>query len=122
MQPTENGNESSPISGIERRVDVRRLFRTQATVIAGGREFQVRTLDLSRTGVCIVSPVNAQPELRFRLRLRIDRQPQGSITLETDVQVMNSVLASNENGFRVGLRFIQPSLQLSDAIVNFLTP
>ncbi len=105
-------------SSVERRIDTRRPFRSHATVIAGGRELSVRTLDLSRSGVCIVSPVDAQPRMRFRLRLRIDCQLQGMVTFETDVQVMHSVLAASEAGFRVGLQFIQPSPQLISAIAR----
>lgn len=111
--------EPSP-QGKERRVDERRTYRTAATIIAGGREFQVRTLDLSRSGLCIVAAINPQPNLRFRLRLRIDRQPQGPVTLEAEVQVVHSVLASHESGFRVGLRFVSPSAQLTKAIEHFL--
>lgn len=107
-------------AGAERRIEERRPFRSSATIIAGGREFQVRTLDLSRGGLCIVAAINPQLHLRFRLRLRIDRQPHGAVTLETDVQVVHSVLVAQENGFRVGLRFLNATPQLADAVANYL--
>ncbi len=107
-------------AGAERRVEERRPFRSSATIIAGGREFPVRTLDLSRGGLCIVAAINPQLHLRFRMRLRIDRQPRGAVTLETEVQVMHSVLVAQENGFRVGLRFLHATPQLAEAVANYL--
>jgi c-di-GMP-binding flagellar brake protein YcgR len=107
-------------SSAERRVDERRPYRTTATVIAGNNEFQVRTLDLSLSGLCIVAAINPQPNLRFRLRMRFDRQPGAAVILESEVQVVHSVLARQESGFRIGLRFIKPSDQLLKAVNNFL--
>lgn len=89
--------------------------------MAGGHEIQVRTLDISRSGMCIVAAINPQPNLRLRLRLRLDRQPRGPVTLEADAQVVHSVLAAHESGFRIGLRFINPSPQLAQAVSNFLS-
>ncbi len=106
--------------GAERRVEERRPYRSTATVLAGGQEFPVRTVDISRSGLCIVAATNPQPGLRFKLRLRIDRQPQGAVTVETDVQVVHSVLARQESGFRIGLRFPSPSTELINAINHFL--
>ena len=112
--------EPTPDRGAERRVDERRTFRTHATVLAGGQEFQVRTLDLSRSGMSIVAAINPQPNLRFKLRVRFDRQPQGSVTVETEVQVMHSVFSRQESGFRIGLRFLNISTELATAIANFI--
>jgi c-di-GMP-binding flagellar brake protein YcgR len=109
-------DDSPAGSGAERRVEERRPYRSTATVIAGGREFQIRTLDISLSGMCIVAAINPQPNLRFRLRMRLDRQPQGAVTLETDVQVVHSVLARQESG----LRFPNPSAELLRAISHFL--
>jgi len=112
--------ESAPSSGAERRVEERRPYRSSATVIAGGQELPIRTLDISRTGMCIAAAINPPPGLRFRLRMRLDRQPQGAVVLETEVQVVHSVLARQEGGFRIGLRFTQPSAELLVAIGHVL--
>ncbi|MCE4553188.1 PilZ domain-containing protein [Roseateles cellulosilyticus] len=120
---TANGETapSSPTAtAAERRVEERRAYRSTATVIAGTHQFQVRTLDISRSGMCIVAAINPQPNLRFKLRMRLDRQPQGPVTVEADVQVVHSVLASQESGFRIGLRFVNPGSQLLGAVNNFL--
>lgn len=111
---------STPSSGMERRIEERRTYRSSATVIAGVQELPIRTLDISRNGMCIAAAINPPPGLRFRLRMRLDRQPQGAVTLETDVQVVHSVLARQESGFRIGLRFINPSAELLRAIAYFL--
>lgn len=113
-------NDATPGSGAERRVDERRLFRSTAVVLAGGQEFQVRTMDISRSGMCIVAAINPPAGLKFRLRMRLDRQPQGFVMLETDVQVVHSVLARQESGFRIGLRFTSPSNELLNAVNHFL--
>lgn len=110
----------APAGGAERRVEERRSYRSTATAMAGGQAFPVRTLDISRSGLCIVAAVNPPPGLRFRLRLRLDRQPQGPVTLETEVKVMHSVLASQESGFRIGLSFTNAGPELLKAIGNFL--
>lgn len=113
-------DDPSPGSGAERRVDERRPYRSTAAVLAGGQEFQVRTIDISRSGMCIVAAINPPAGLKFRLRMRLDRQPQGAVTLETDVQVVHSVLARQESGFRIGLRFTAPSNELLNAVNHFL--
>lgn len=112
--------DPTPDRGADRRVDERRPFRSNAMVLAGGQEFLVRTLDISRSGMSIVAAINPQPNLRFKLRVRIDRQPQGAVTLETEVQVMHSVFARQESGFRIGLRFVNMSAELSAAVGHFL--
>lgn len=107
-------------SGADRRVDERRLYRSTATVLVAGQEIQVRTLDVSRSGMCIVAAINPPAGLKFRLRMRLDRQPQGFVLLETEVQVVHSVLARQESGFRIGLRFTAPSQDLTTAVNHFL--
>ncbi len=109
-----------PGAGANRRTEERRPYRSTALAIAGGQEFQVRTLDISRTGLCIAAPVNPPLGLRFRLRMQLGHQPKGAVTLETEVQVMHSVLASQDSGFRIGLRFTRASPDLLRAVSHYL--
>ena len=109
-----------PSAGADRRVDERKPYRSPAAAIAGGQEFPVRTLDISRSGLSIAAAINPPAGLRFRLRIRLDRQPQGAVVMETEVQVMHSVLARQDSGFRIGLRFTNASPDLLRAIANYM--
>ncbi|RZL35561.1 MAG: PilZ domain-containing protein [Rubrivivax sp.] len=114
-------DDIAPAGGAERRVEERLPYRSSATVIAGGQQFQIRTLDLSRSGVCVVASINPPSGLRFRIRMRIDKQPGGgAVTVETEVAVVHSVLASQLSGFRIGLRFMNPNIELTRAVEHFL--
>lgn len=109
-----------PTATADRRVEERRTYRTTAVAVAAGQEFAVRTRDISRSGVCIVAAINPPAGLKFRLRMQLTRQPQGTASFEVEVQVMHSVFARQENGFRIGLRFVQASGDLMRAIGHFM--
>jgi c-di-GMP-binding flagellar brake protein YcgR len=105
-----------------RRVHERKLLRVAAQVIVPGRpEVEVRTWDISAGGIAVVAAVNPPVGLKFKLRVRLPVRPAGTAALESQVEVMHSVLIKSEGGFKVGLRFVDLSSTAAAAVMQFLT-
>ena len=88
----------------ERRQDPRKTLRTLATVRVGRQAFQVRTLDISASGVAIVAAVNPPAGMQLELEFLVPGR-KGVVPVRVRGQVMHSVLCGAENGFRVGVAF-----------------
>lgn len=93
--------------GPERRVEDRKVFRGPGQLLLPTREvLSVRTLDLSLGGIGLVAPSNlprdAMCEVKFRSPIVSDRLE----TLLARGRVAYSVLSGKENGFLVGLQFV----------------
>lgn len=94
--------------GPEQRRSERKIFRSPAQLWLPGREWQsVRTVDISTGGLALVVPSNlptdAPCEIRFRaplLGLRIEM-------LQTRGRIAYSILSGKENGFLVGVQFLE---------------
>lgn len=88
----------------ERRQEPRKTLRTPATVRVAGQAIQVRTLDVSVSGVAIVAAVNPPAGMQLELEFLVPGR-QGVVPIRVHGQVMHSVLCGAENGFRVGVVF-----------------
>lgn len=88
----------------ERRQDPRKTLRTPATVRVAGQSFQVRTLDVSVSGVAIVAAVNPPAGMSLEVEFLLPGR-NGVSRVSARAQVMHSVLCGAENGFRVGVTF-----------------
>lgn len=91
----------------DRRQEARKPLRTPATVRAGGKAFQVRTLDVSVSGVAIVAAVNPPVGMPLEVEFLVPGR-SGVTRICLRGQVMHSVLCGAENGFRVGVGFNAP--------------
>ena len=84
-------------------------WRSAITVIgAGGAEtLQCKTNDISVGGVSVICPRNIFPGVELTVYLLIDpgspTHPQ--VIFEAQGKVMNTVLSSQQGGFRVGIQF-----------------
>ncbi len=90
----------------ERRQEPRKTLRTPATVRVAGQALQVRTLDVSVSGVAIVAAVNPPAGMRLELEFLLPGR-KGVVPVRARGQVMHSVLCGAENGFRVGVTFTE---------------
>lgn len=114
-------NEFSP-TGTERRAHERKPLRVQAHLLPPGQApFAVRLIDLSEGGLRIACSVNPPLMSVSTVRMPVPSADRiTSTTLEVRVQVMNSIYARSEDGFRVGLQFLDVSLANQQVIANFL--
>jgi PilZ domain len=113
-------NLPSPIFGANRREHDRRTLRTTAAVLFGAQSLEVRTLDVSESGLAISAAVNPHAGTRFRIAFSLPRRPQGYTEISAEVEVISSVLSNSDDGFRIGLRFLALGAAMRDAIVQYV--
>lgn len=105
----------------ERRRSQRKALRTGAVVgLPGGQRFEVRTLDISTGGLAIVAGANPRPGTRFELEFALPMGSRGVMPVRVTAQVAHSVFSSAENGFKVGLFFVDPQPQLAQAVAAYM--
>jgi c-di-GMP-binding flagellar brake protein YcgR len=108
-------------SGAERRLAARKIIRTRATVVLSGKfTFEVRTLDISVGGMCIVAAANPIPGTPMQISCQIPVTGMGPVQIEAHAKVMHSVFSGDEEGFKIGLSFTEISPQCKDAIAKFV--
>ncbi|MFY7855817.1 MAG: PilZ domain-containing protein [Rubrivivax sp.] len=107
--------------GAERRREERRALRVPARVSLGpGQVFEVRTLDVSPSGLGIVASANPRPGLTFKIEFVLPMRPSGALNVEATAKVMHSVLARDQGGFKIGLQFASLSPGAEAAIQKFV--
>lgn len=99
------------------------MLRCTADVRSSPTEtFRARTLDISPSGMAIITEHNPRvgQKLALRLPLPLPVRPKGTVTVEVLSEVLHSFLALNEGGFKVGLRFVKVDAAAASAIAQFL--
>lgn len=110
-------------SGAERRVDVRKPFRSPAFLAVPGRPpASVRTVDISSGGVGILSADNPPPKTVCTVRLALPVKGRGTVVFDVQARVAHSIYSSKGGGFQIGLQFTQLTPDLAAAIVGYLDP
>lgn len=108
----------------EQRAHERRPLRTQVELLLPGRPLLLmRSTDISVSGIGLVA--NANPPMGLRVGLRIPLPNSASaaaaVTVyEVQALVRHSVFSIRENGFRIGMVFVQPTDKLIVAIGNYI--
>lgn len=109
-------------SGSAQRRSDHCVLRVPAVVVMSGQQsFEVRTLDIAPRGMDIVAPANPRPGTTFTIKCTIPARPKGRTTIEVKAKVTHSVFCSTENGFKIGLTFVDPPPTTALAIRQYLT-
>jgi c-di-GMP-binding flagellar brake protein YcgR len=112
---------SEPLAGQDRRQQERRALRGAATVVLSPTQaFEVRTVDVSLGGMAIIALANPRPGTAFSIRFNLPAKSGAAVAIETRALVLHSVLASDGQGFKIGLRFVGPSDATSREIRRYL--
>ncbi len=111
--------EATP-TGPDRRVHERKKFRSTAQLLLLGRKFDVRTLDISVSGVGIICSTNPAAKTPCSIRLSLPMKSSGLRLLELQAMVVHSVFSSANDGFSVGLLFVAPSAEATDVISGYM--
>lgn len=107
----------------ERRITERKTLRTRATIILGQTQaFEVRTLDMSVGGMGIVAQANPRPGTLMAIRFMLPLKPTGHVAFEAKAKVAHSVYSASEQGFKIGLSFIELSPEAAAAAARFVAP
>ena len=107
-------------SGAERRIDPRRALRANAELLIGGQRLEVRTLDISISGVGVATSMNPRTGLAVSLLLAPPDARRGTARIEMPVTVVHSILTRELGEFKVGLRFAEISPTALDAVKKYL--
>ncbi len=113
--------DESPTPTPENRRHERRALRSQATLLLpGGMTFPVQTVDISVGGVGVLAPANARIGTRVSIRLTLPVRPVGTTTFDAPVTVVHSVLSRREEGFKIGLQFVDLEARSASAIRHYI--
>lgn len=105
----------------ERRRDERRMFRGGALwAPVGMAPMQARTIDLSASGIALVSPLNPQVGARCRVHFNLPLRDGSSLTVDTSARIARASFSAAEDGFRVGIEFDALDSELQRALKRFV--
>ncbi|MDG0856928.1 PilZ domain-containing protein [Roseateles puraquae] len=107
----------------ERRTAERKGLRTRATLLLGQTQaFEVRTLDLASGGMGIVAQANPRPGTVMVIRFQLPIKPMGYVPIEARARVVHSVYSASEQGFKIGLAFIEIRPDAAAAVLRYVQP
>jgi hypothetical protein len=102
----------------ERRTAARRALRAVVTMKSGAFVVNMRTADISPSGICLIGdqrfPVGSEWRIEFRLPTAA-----GPVPITADVSVVYSVLAAGQ-GWKSGLQFSRMSQEEFDVVAAFV--
>lgn len=105
----------------QRRAHERRALHGAAEIVPeGSRPIPVPIVDISLGGMRVVAPFNPREGTPLLLRTRLPMRPSGSLAVEMHVRVAYSILSGSEDGFTVGLTFLDLSAAAEQAIRGYL--
>ncbi len=105
---------------VDRRAHERKPLRANAALVIASRAFEVRTLDISKSGIGIATSINPRTGQTLSLLLAPPDMPRGLARIAMPVVVVNSILTSAEGEFKVGLKFGQLSRDAVDVVRMYL--
>lgn len=106
----------------ERRIAERKTLRIRATIILGQTQaFEVRTLDMSVGGMGIVAQANPRPGTLMAIRFMLPIKPTGYHPFEAKAKVAHSVYSASEQGFKIGLSFVDIAPEAAAAAQRFIS-
>jgi len=112
---------SDPKAVGERRRQARRSLKGAARVmLPTGQAFEVRTTDISVEGIGIVAAANPRSGTTFTIQVTLPTRPTGATTFEAKAKVVHSILAGEEDGFKIGLTFSDITPEIEAAIQKYV--
>lgn len=112
---------SQEVATRERRRHERRLLRAKAFLLIPGQEQHlVRTLDVSISGMAIVSPINTQQGVVVTVRFLLPAKFHGHTPISSPAIVTHCVYSGGEDGFKTGLMFKDLPSQIASLIDGYV--
>ena len=82
------------------------LRRVATLLLPGNQTLDVRTIDISTGGMGIIASANPPIGMACGLRVALPGGTAGTVTLELRVKVRQSMFSAKDDGFKVGLGFV----------------
>ena len=106
---------------LERRSSQRKLFSTTACLTCQDDAcVHGRTLDISLTGMAVVMPLSPALGLIYMIVFSVPTAARQSKKIEITGRTIYSILSGPQGGFRVGLEFVDISVDIISAIQAFI--
>lgn len=104
-------------NGIESRANARRPLRTRGVLLfSGNQPIPIRTLDVSLGGLCLVAEIAIPAKIMGQLEMNVPVGGGNFEKMQVNIQVMHSIFCNKEDGFRIGVFFIKPPVNLITVI------
>jgi c-di-GMP-binding flagellar brake protein YcgR len=118
---TKHSMEHPGSSGAERRRSERKPLRTTSYMsLLGARPVAVRSVDISAGGMSVIAAANPAAKTPCVIRVGLPGKSLGITLVEVQAIVLHSVFSGREDGFKVGLTFVNPSAEARQAIAAYL--
>jgi len=105
---------------VERRAAVRKALHVRARLSAAGKSVEVRTFDISRSGLGIYAEFNPRAGLEVEVALSLAVPGKELQAFQARARITHSVFTSDGRGFKLGMEFVHvdaPSLQALSAFL-----
>ncbi|WP_395703752.1 PilZ domain-containing protein [Aquabacterium sp.] len=115
------GAGAKPGGGAERREAVRRPLRSPAMVLLPGQPGRLgRTIDVSETGICVSLADSLPAGTDCLVGFELPDKAGNRKRMQSKAKVVHSVLGSQSDGFKVGMRLTAPPDELVRALQAFV--
>jgi c-di-GMP-binding flagellar brake protein YcgR len=84
-----------------------------------GAAFEARTLNISESGMGIVTAVNPRDGTVITITFRLPTDAADAQPMQLSAEVRNSVLSGADSGFRLGLQFVNLQKSTLQTLRNF---
>lgn len=91
-----------------------------ALVFDNGYRIEARSLDISSGGLGVVTDTNVPVGVRLTIDMHLPVAPSGAVAFTAQAFVVNTVLAGEDGGFRLGLQFLALDAGCRDALARHL--
>jgi hypothetical protein len=110
-------------AGPERRLTPRRDLRMKALWRRPGTQFvEVRTLDISTTGIGLISDINVPEGETCAVLIALPVAPGRSVNMQITGTVAHCILNGQTSQYKIGVSFVQLPPQTAAAIKAFVSP
>ncbi len=107
----------------EKRGFERKSLRGKALIsIHNHGPILVKTIDISEGGIAVVAERNPKPETACVIQVEIPLHDGKKYGIHSKAVVMHSIYSRQENGFKIGLKFLDLSDEKKHLIQNFIYP
>lgn len=106
----------------DRRRAGRKMFRTFARLVSpSGNHVSIRTYDIGLGGIAIIMPTNMQLNSRCQVIFDIYGSDRRVSKICVSGRVIHSILSAKEDGFIIGLEFLDLEASARNVIMSYVS-
>ena len=105
---------------VERRGAVRKALHVRARLTSAGKSVEVRTFDISRSGLGIYAEFNPRAGLEVEVSCSLSKPGKDPQAFQARAKITHSVFTSDGRGFKLGMEFMHIDAASLQALSWFL--